>query len=119
MARQRSWPAFITQMTTMQFDVFPNPVSQARRAFPWVAALQSDLADTGRDRVVAFLAPRSRFPVSPGRLMPIVRVNAEECVLLVPSLTNLPAIDLKRAVDNIGSRRDDIVAALDYLFLGA
>jgi toxin CcdB len=103
----------------MQFDVFPNPVSQARRAFPWVAALQSDLANTGRDRVVAFLALRSKFPVSPGRLMPVVRVNSEECVLLVPSLTNLPAIDLKQAVDNIGSRRDDIVAALDYLFLGA
>jgi hypothetical protein len=103
----------------MQFDVFPNPVSAARRAFPWIAVLQSDLADTGRDRVIAFLAPRSKFPISPGRIMPVVRVNSEECVLLVPSLTNLPAIDLKRAVDNIGARRDDIVAALDNLFLGS
>jgi toxin CcdB len=103
----------------MQFDVYPNPVTQACGAFPWVAALQSDLADTGRERVVAFLALRSKIPVSPGRLMPVVRVNSEDCVLLVPSLTNLPAVDLKRAVDNIGSRREDIVAALDYLFLGA
>jgi toxin CcdB len=103
----------------MQFDVFPNPVPQARRAFPWVAALQSDLADTGRDRVVAFLAPRSKFPALRGKLMPLVRVNSQDCVLLVPSLTNLPAMDLKQAVGNIGSRRDAIVAALDYLFLGA
>ena len=103
----------------MQFDVFRNPVTRARNAFPWVAALQSDLADTGRDRVVAFLAPRSRFPAFPGKLMPLVQVNSEDCVLLVPSLTNLPATDLKQAVDNIASHREGIVAALDYLFLGA
>lgn len=102
----------------MQFDVFPNPVLQARRAFPWVAALQSDLADTGRDRVVAFLAPRSKFSALPGKLMPLVRVNSEHCVLLVPSLTNLPAVDLKQVVGNIGSHRHDIADALDYLFLG-
>ena len=103
----------------MQFDVFRNPVTRARSAFPWVAALQSDLADTGRDRVVAFLAPLAKFPAFPGKLMPLVRVNSEDCVLLVPSLTNLPATDLKQVVDNIGSKRQDIVAALEYLFLGA
>lgn len=51
--------------------------------------------------------------------MPLVRVNSEDCVLLVPSLTNLPATDLKQVVDNIGSKRQAIVAALEYLFLGA
>ena len=103
----------------MQFDVFRNPVPQARRAFPFVAALQSDMAETGRDRVVAFLAPKSALPPLPGRLMPIVSVEAKDYVLLIPSLTNLPASDLTRAVANIGSSRDAIVAALDYLFLGA
>ena len=104
---------------TMQFDVFRNPVPHARRAFPWVVALQSDLAETGRDRVVAFLAPRANFDALPGRLMPLVTVESKEYVLLIPSLTNLPAVDLKRVVDNIGARRDAIVAALDYLFIGA
>ena len=43
-----------------QFDVFVNPIVAARRAYPFVAVLQSDLADTGRDRIVAPLAPRGR-----------------------------------------------------------
>ena len=103
----------------MQFDVFRNPVPQARRAFPFVAALQSDMAETGRDRVVAFLAPKSGFPPLPGRLMPDVAIESKDYVLLIPSLTNLPAADLTRAVANIGSSRDAIVAGLDYLFLGA
>lgn len=102
----------------MQFDVHRNPVPQGRRAFPLVAVLQSDLAQTGRDRVVAFLAPRAAFSQIPGRLMPAVAVESKEYVLLVPSLTNLPAADLQRAVGNVGSSRDAIVAALDYLFVG-
>ena len=118
MGRRRNWLERIIRGETMQFDVFRNPVPQARRAFPWVATLQSDLADTGRDRVVAFLAPRAKFDALPGRLMPLVQVESKEFVLLVPSLTNLPAVDLQRVVDNIGSRRDAIVAALDYLFIG-
>jgi toxin CcdB len=103
----------------MQFDVHPNPIGRARRAFPLVAVLQSDLAETGRDRVVAFLAPRAGLPTATGRLMPIVRVGGEEFVLLVQSLTNLPVADLKSAVGNISTQRDSIIEALDWLFLGA
>lgn len=91
----------------------------ARRAFPWVVALQSDLANTGLDCVVAFLAPRANFETSPGRLLPLVRVESKEYLVLIPSLTNLTALDLKLAVDNVGSHRESIVAALDYLFRGA
>ena len=119
MGRRRNWLERIMPGKTMQFDVFRNPVPHARRAFPWVVALQSDLAETGRDRVVAFLAPRANFDALPGRLMPLVTVESKEYVLLIPSLTNLPAVDLKRVVDNIGARRDAIAAALDYLFIGA
>jgi hypothetical protein len=32
-----------------QFDVLDNPIPGARRAMPFVAILQSDLAETGRD----------------------------------------------------------------------
>ena len=102
----------------MQFDVHRNPVPQARRAFPLIAVLQSDLAQTGRDRVVAFLAPRGALPQIPGRLMPAVAIDSKEYVLLIPSLTNLPAADLQRAVGNVAASRGAIIAALDHLFVG-
>ena len=74
-----------------QYDVFDNPIPRARRAFPFVAILQSEFADTGRDRIVAPLVPR---------------------------MTAVCATDLRALRDRLTSHRGEIVAALDYLFLG-
>jgi toxin CcdB len=101
-----------------QFDVFVNPIPQARRAYPYVAVLQSDLAETGRERIVAPLAPRARLTGTSGRLMPHVRVADVEHVLLVPSMAAVAAADLRELRGQLIAHRDAIVAALDYLFLG-
>jgi hypothetical protein len=100
-----------------QFDVLHNPIPRARRALPFVAVLQSDLADTGHDRVVAPLAPYAAMPALAGRLIPIVRVAEEEYAVLVPSLTALPVPDLLHVVANLADDRERILAALDYLFI--
>ena len=102
----------------MQFDVYPNPVVRARRAFPYVVMLQSDVAETGADRIVASLAPHATTRGVAGRLMPLAEVAGRTYVVMMPSITGLPAADLKRPVDNIGAHRDKIVEALDWLFLG-
>ncbi len=101
-----------------QFDVFDNPIVRARRAYPLVAVLQADLADTGRDRIVAPLVPRTRLSGTTGRLTPHVKVANLEYVLLVPSLTAVIADDLRALRGQLTGFRDQIVAALDYLFLG-
>ena len=101
-----------------QYDVFDNPIPRARRAFPFVAILQSELADTGRDRIVAPLVPRNRMSATVGRLTPIVKVGGVDHVLLVPRMTAVCATDLRALRDRLTSHRGEIVAALDYLFLG-
>jgi toxin CcdB len=101
-----------------QFDVFVNPIAQARRAYPYVAVLQSDLADTGRERIVAPLVPRARLPGAAGRLTPVVRVSDVEHVLLVHSLAGIAAGELRELRGHLAVHREAIVAALDYLFLG-
>lgn len=101
-----------------QYGVFNNPVPQARRAFPFVAILQSELANTGRDRMVAPLVPRTRMTGTVGKLTPVVKVANVEHVLLVPRMTALAATDLRTTIDQLTAYRSDIVAALDYLFLG-
>lgn len=101
-----------------QFDVFVNPIQRARRAYPYVAVLQSDLAETGGERIVAPLAPKARLTGTAGRLTPHVRVSNVEHVLLVPSMTAIAVVDLRELRDQLGAYRDAIVAALDYLFLG-
>ena len=101
-----------------QLDVFVNPIGAARRAYPFVVVMQSDVADTGRERIVAPLAPRSRLPGTKGKLTPHVTVAGVEHVLLVPRLTAVAAADLRDVRDRLVGYRDAIVAALDYLFLG-
>jgi toxin CcdB len=101
-----------------QFDVLDNPIPRARRALPFVAILQSDLAETGRDRVVAPLAPSMALPTLAGRLIPIVKVENQDYALLVPSLTALPITDLRQVIANLADDRERIMAALDYLFIG-
>lgn len=85
---------------------------------PFVAILQSDLAETGRDRVVAPLAPSAAMPTLAGRLIPVVQVEDQDYALLVPSLTALPVADLRHVVANLAHDRKRILAALDYLFVG-
>jgi hypothetical protein len=101
-----------------QFDVFTNPVPQARRVYPYVAILQSDLAETGRERIVAPLVPRARLSGTAGRLTPHVRVSDVDHVLLVPAMAAIVAGDLREHRGQLVAYREAIVAALDYLFLG-
>jgi toxin CcdB len=101
-----------------QFDVFPNPVARLRRLLPFVVVLQSDRARAGRDRVIAPMAPRPSLPPLGLRLIPAVTVEGRELGVLIPGLVTAAASDLRAAVANIDFARNDIVAALDYLFLG-
>jgi toxin CcdB len=101
-----------------QFEVFPNPVTRSRASYPFIVMLQSDVARGGRERAVAPLAPRAAFPVVAGRLTPIMAIERGEFVLLVPSVTTIPVQSLGRAVTSFADRRDDILAAIDYLFFG-
>lgn len=85
---------------------------------PFVTILQSDLAETGPDRVVAPLAPTAAMPPLAGRLIPIVKVDDQDYAVLVPALTALRATDLRRVVASVAGARTRILAALDYLFIG-
>jgi hypothetical protein len=52
------------------------------------------------------------------RLFPVVELDGQQYRLLVPALTTVRIFGLRDPVGNLGSARDSIVAALDYLFLG-
>ena len=101
-----------------QLEVFANPLVRARRAFPYVVVLQSDVSVQGRERIVAFLAPRSQVAPLPGRLTPIVEFAGKEFVILMPWMTNVPASELRKPVADLAPFRDRIVDAIDWLFLG-
>ena len=50
--------------------------------------------------------------------MPVVEIGGREFVLLMPSITNVPASELRVPVANLAASRDRIIAAIDWMFLG-
>ena len=99
----------------MQFDVFPNPATRVRASYPYIVLMQSDRADTGANRTIAFLAPSSGLKMS-DQLVPVVDVNGARFVLLLSPLMNIAASELKRPIANLFTYREKIVAGLDWLF---
>ena len=101
-----------------QFDVYLNPVAPGRRAYPFVVALRSDLAADLRDEIVAPLALRATIPGGAGRVTPVVEIDGDAYIILVPKMTVIPSRDLVRRHVAIPAARADILAAIDYLFFG-
>lgn len=100
-----------------QFDVVRNPHERSAHVRPFVMILQSDHLDDQTARIVAplvldtVLAPASR-------LTPVFEIEGRSLVLSITELAALPLRILKAPVANFSGRRDDIVRALDLLFVG-
>jgi hypothetical protein len=58
------------------------------------------------------------MPGVSGRLTPVVKVLGVEHVLLVPRMAPVGVAELRGVKDQLIGYRNDIVAALDFLFLG-
>jgi toxin CcdB len=101
-----------------QFDVYLNPIPAARRAYPFVVAMQSDVALSPSEQIVAPLVARAHAPTLSGHLMPTVAVNGTDHVVLVPRLTTIRTRDLAQSVSSVASARRNLLAAIDYLFFG-
>jgi len=101
-----------------QFDVFVNPISAARRAYPFVVALQSDLALNAREQIVAPLVTSQSMPEIISRLTPFVALDGSKYMVLVPALGGVRSRDLANPVSSLASARGELLAAIDYLFFG-
>lgn len=64
------------------------------------------------------MAPRHLLPPLGLRLIPAVDVGGHKMGILIPGLVTVAANDLRASVTNVDEARDEIIAALDYLFLG-
>lgn len=100
-----------------QFDVFRNPDSASARQRPYLVILQSDLLRDVSTVVVAPLALSSRFPPIT-RLTPTIAIAGNEYVILTTDIASIPRKALKRGVGTAAAKRDEILSALDLVFVG-
>jgi toxin CcdB len=108
----------VTTTTMAQFDVFVNPLTSLRRAYPFVVAMQSDFTVNGTEQLVAPIVSNEYEPSGVRRIMPVVAVQGSEHIVLVPRLTVMRTRDLIQKVSSIAAARTELLAAIDYLFFG-
>jgi toxin CcdB len=102
----------------MQFDVFANPVITTRRAYPYVAVMQSDFAHNASDQIVAPVVAKRSLPQVSGYLTPSVVIESSEFIVLVPAMTGMRRRDLSQRVCSLAGSRAELLAAIDHLFFG-
>jgi toxin CcdB len=102
-----------------QLDVYPNPDLPTAHDIPYLLDIQSGLLHTLPGCVVVPLAhPDSLEALPILRLNPRLEVAGSTVVMLTQELATLPRRMLKQPVTNLSAQRDEILAALDFLFTG-
>jgi len=102
-----------------QFSVHKNKNPKTKSAYPYLVDVQSDLLRDLRTRVVVPLAKYNALGKKPIKnLTPVVDVERQKYVMLVPQMAGIPVTDLGPEVASVAQRRDEIVASIDFLITG-
>lgn len=101
-----------------QFDVYHNPNPDTRKRFPYLLDVQDEILEVLATRVVVPLMPLTASSRPMDRLNPVLDIAGEEFVASVPELAGVPKSMFGQPVANLATARDDIIAALDFLFTG-
>jgi toxin CcdB len=102
-----------------RFDVYANAGSHAATT-PYLLDVQSDLLDGLDSRMVIPLRSIKHFPKVKlsSRLTPVFTIESEEFLLETPKMGAVARKALKSPVTSLTHARDQITAALDFLFQG-
>ncbi|MCK6452290.1 MAG: CcdB family protein [Alphaproteobacteria bacterium] len=101
-----------------QFDVHRNTGAEGRKRAPFVVVMQGDFLSDLQTRIAAPLVLADRFGTPVTRLNPTFRVADRIVVLSVGELAAIDRRELGEPVGSLATSRDDIIAALDFLFTG-
>lgn len=96
-----------------QFDVFSNAGGQG-----YLLDVQSDLLSGLTTRMVVPLLPKADSPTPAEHLNPIFKIDGQQFVMTSQFMAAVPLRELKGAVDNLSDQRQQIMGALDFLFVG-
>lgn len=84
----------------------------------YVLDVQTDLIPPLGTRLVVPLMPAGAVPSAIGRLHPIFEIDGRRLVMATHLMGAIPERQLGRRVSRLLDRYDDIVAAIDMIFLG-
>lgn len=101
-----------------QFDVHKNTNPETNQTIPYLLDVQTDLLDTLATRVVVPLITVSAAGKAIRHLNPEFKVKETAVVMSTAELAGISARSLGKKVETLKDRREEIIAALDFLFTG-
>jgi toxin CcdB len=101
-----------------QFDAYGNPAGGMAEAVPYVVDIQADCVAGLPTRMIVPLIRAEDGLKAVRHLNPVVEVDGERLVMMTHMMAAIPANVLGAPVASLECRRDDIIAALDFLFTG-
>jgi toxin CcdB len=101
-----------------QFDVYTNSNPETKRAIPYLLDVQADLLENLRTRVVIPLYSVSAMDKAADHLNPRFSIKRSTVVMSTAELAGVTVNRLGDRICSLKEHRNEIIAALDFLFTG-
>lgn len=101
-----------------QFDVYKNQNTVTSPSIPYLLEVQVEFLDRLGTRVVVPLVKASLFGKAAQQLNPQFIIDQSEVVMSTAELAGVSVRLLGKKVCSLQGQRNEIVAALDFLFTG-
>jgi len=101
-----------------QFDVYENTNPVTKKTFPYLLDVQTDLLDNLTTRVVVPLITASAMGTAAKHLNPRFKIKRTTVVMSTAELAGVSVHVLGDKVCSLTEQRNEIIAALDFLFTG-
>jgi toxin CcdB len=101
------------------YAVFQNPNPKTSATVPYLLDVQSEvLSLLGTRVVVPLYRPGSIGVQAMSRLTPVLRIQGQPLVAMVPELASIPTRELAKAVGDLAAAQGEILQAIDLLLTG-
>jgi toxin CcdB len=115
----RTGPVPLKTSAARQFVLYKNKNPRTRSMYPYLLDPQAPLLESLNTRVVAPLVkPTALQKKVIDQITPLITFEGKKYLLLVPQLSGIAKADLGIRAGDLSRYRDEISAALDFLFLG-
>lgn len=101
-----------------QFDVYENRNPESKQTIPYLLDVQADLLDNLATRVVVPLVTASSTGKAAKNLNPQFNIKRVSVVMSTAELAGVHQQVLGEKVCSLKEQRNEIIAALDFLFTG-
>ena len=101
-----------------QFDLYENQNQETNQEIPYLLDVQAELLDNLATRVVVPLITVSAMGKAVKHLNPQFEIRRAAVFMSTAELAGVPVRILGEKVGSLKDRRDEIIAAIDFLFTG-